>query len=224
MAYKGTGSPNNHAPSIAHSLGVVPELVICKKRSGTSNWAVVSKVGNGGVQAYLDADNGNVGTLATTGPNNVWANYFTATATVGDGGSGSAYHSPFPVTNLNVSGSTYIMYLFSSLAGVSKVGSYTGTGDASAQTIDCGFSNGARFVLIKCTSHAGQWYLFDSVRGITSTNSDPVLMLNLTNAQSTESSFFGSAVDPMQPDSSGFKVQYSDLNTNGRTFMFYAVA
>ena len=38
---------------------------------------------------------------------------------------------------------THAAYLFASLDGISKVGSYSGTG--SAQNIDCGFTNGARF-------------------------------------------------------------------------------
>jgi hypothetical protein len=53
---------------------------------------------------------------------------------------GDTYH-------VNRSGSTYIAYLFATLAGVSKVGSYTGTG--TTLSIDCGFTAGARFVLIK---------------------------------------------------------------------------
>ena len=61
-------------------------------------------------------------------------------------------------------------------------------------------------------------------RGITATVNDGVLMLNLTNAESPESSAFGSAIDAIQPDNSGFKVQYSDLNESGRTFIFYAIA
>ena len=53
---------------------------------------------------------------------------------------------------------------------------------------------------------------------------DGVLMLNNTTAQSPESSAFGASIDAIQPDSSGFKVQYGDLNQTGRTFIFYAVA
>ena len=122
----------------------------------------------------------------------------------------------------NGSSRTYIAYLFAT-SPVSKVGSYTGTG-SSAQTIDCGFSAGAKMVIIKCSSHSGQWYIFDENRGITATVNDGVLMLNQTNAQSPESSFFGASVDAIQPDNSGFKVQHSDLNQTGRTFIFYAVS
>jgi len=68
----------------------------------------------------------------------------------------------------NASGNTYIAYLFATLAGVSKVGSYTGTGTTLA--IDCGFSAGARFVLIKRTDSTGDWYVWDTARGIVAGN------------------------------------------------------
>jgi hypothetical protein len=218
VAYTGDGTPNNHAPTLTHNLGVVPEMIWVKKRNGTSNWAVVVKSGTGGIQAYLDLDNGNVGTLATTGPSNTWSDYFTSTQVIGDGGSGSAFHSPFPVTNLNVSGNTYIMYLFASLDGVSKVGSYTGTG--ASQTIDCGFSSGARFVLIKCTSqNSTPWLLFDSARGIT-TGVDPHLRLDSTDAEASQDA------NDIEPHNSGFIVNSvnNTNNGNGESYIFYAIA
>ena len=54
------------------------------------------------------------------------------------------------------SGYSYINYLFATLAGVSKVGSYTGTG--ADLNVDCGFTGGARFILIKRTDSTGDWY------------------------------------------------------------------
>jgi hypothetical protein len=57
-----------------------------------------------------------------------------------------------------------VAYLFATLAGVSKVGSYTGTG--ADLNVDCGFSAGARFILIKRTDSTGDWYVWDSARGI----------------------------------------------------------
>ena len=59
----------------------------------------------------------------------------------------------------NGSGDTYIACLFATLDGISKVGSYTGNG--SSQTINCGFSNGAKFVLIKQTnvSSGAHWFV-----------------------------------------------------------------
>lgn len=58
---------------------------------------------------------------------------------------------------------------------MSKVGSYTGNG--SSQTINCGFSNGARFFLVKRTDNTGDWWVYDSARGIVAA-ADPALALN----------------------------------------------
>jgi hypothetical protein len=117
---------------------------------------------------------------------------------------------------VNASGGDFIAYLFASLPGISKVGSYTGTG--SAQTIDCGFTTGARFVLIKCTNDAENWIVFDSERGIVSGN-DPYLSLNTTDAEITSSDF----IDPV---SSGFAVNtnFGEVNNSSNTYIFYAIA
>jgi hypothetical protein len=112
----------------------------------------------------------------------------------------------------NNSGEDYIAYLFASLPGISKVGSYTGNG--SSQTIDCGFSSGARFVLIKGVSFADNWWVFDTARGIV-TGNDPRLYLNTTAA---EHSF-----DYIDPHSSGFTVT-DFLSSSSQTYIFYAIA
>ena len=118
------------------------------------------------------------------------------------------------------SGDTYIACLFATLDGISKVGSYTGNG--SSQTINCGFSNGAKFVLIKQTdvSSGAHWFVFDTERGIVSGN-DNALKLNSQNAHITNE-------DAIDPDSSGFIVNdtggYVDVNNSGGSYIFYAVA
>ena len=105
---------------------------------------------------------------------------------------------------------------------MSKVGSYTGNGGTSVtgtgQNIDCGFSNGARFVLIKPTNAADNWFLYDSERGIVAGN-DATLQLNLTAAQSTSS-------DEIDPLNSGFTILNGNnqLNRTGREYIFYAIA
>ena len=186
-----------------HNLAVPPEILICKGREETSyGWSVIHTFANSNNAGKLNSD-------VSFGSTYSAISNFTST------------HFPRAV---DWSGQKNIAYLFASAPGVSKCGTYTGTGDASAQTIDCGFSSGAKMVIIKCVSHNGQWYIFDVDRGITNTVNDGVLMLNNTTAQSPESSAFGASIDAIQPDNSGFKVQYSDLNTSGRTFLFYAVA
>jgi hypothetical protein len=114
---------------------------------------------------------------------------------------------------VNGSGKTYIAYLFATLPGISKVGSYTGNG--GTQTIDCGFTSGAKFVIVKATD-GGNWFVFDTDRGITSSGSES-LRLNLTTAELSVS-------NAISPDSSGFIVEASYFNNSGDTYIFYAIA
>jgi hypothetical protein len=123
----------------------------------------------------------------------------------------------------NASGATFVGYLMATAAGVSKVGTYTGNG--SSQTIDCGFTGGARFVMIKCTSHTGNWAVFDSTRGLVAGN-DPSLSLNATTAENA-------GYDVVDPDNSGFIVNQlgtggtagiDDYNVTGRTYLVLAFA
>ena len=162
VCYTGTGV----ATTQAHNLGVVPELMIVKSRSGAVGWAVYCSMNGGNETGVLN------GTDAFIHLTAFWNNS-TPTATT------------FTVaTNnwVNGSGSTYVAYLFATLAGISKVGSYTGNG--TGQAIACGFSAGARFVLIKRTDSTGDWYTFDSARGLT-VGSSPYLLLNSTAAEVT---------------------------------------
>jgi hypothetical protein len=120
-------------------------------------------------------------------------------------------------TTVNASGGTYVAYLFATCAGVSKVGSYTGNG--SSQTINCGFTGGARFVLVKATSTTGNWIVADSARGIVAGN-DPALYLNSTAAEVT-------GLDWIDADNSGFVVNETATiaaNTNGVSYIFLAIA
>ena len=100
---------------------------------------------------------------------------------------------------------------------MSKVGSYTGTG--TTQTINCGFTTGARFVLIKRTDSTGDWYVWDSARGIVAGN-DPYIALNTTAAEVT-------GTDYVDTDNSGFQLSSTApaaLNANGGTYIFLAIA
>ena len=203
VAYTGDGTSSNatRTAAIPHNLGVQPEMVWVKSRSATSEWVVVHKDYGAG---YLNLSN-SFNTFPVGGIN--FDDAFTAT----DFKIGGWQQE----NNFNYSGRTFIAYLFATLAGVSKVGSYTGTG--AAQNIDCGFTTGARFILLKKTSGTGNWYLFDSTRGIVAGN-DPYLYLNTTAAQVTSR-------DGVDPLSSGFALTTdSTFNASGSTYIFYAIA
>jgi len=201
VCYTGTGV----AKTEAHNLGVVPELMIVKQRSGTNNWAVWA-TGLGTAVGTYGIDSMYLNLNSTPGDNGAFATGPTTT-----GFSVSTYGA----TNGN--GSTYVTYLFASLPGVSKVGSYTGTG--ADLNVDCGFSAGARFILIKRTDSTGDWYYWDSTRGIVAGN-DPYLLLNNGAVEVTNTDY----IDPL---SSGFTVTSSApaaLNASDGSYIFLAIA
>lgn len=191
--------------TLNHNLSAVPEMIWVKNRSASNdNWyAYHSSLGN---TKYLGLNT----TTAEATSINAWNNTSPTSTqfTVGafDGVNGS-------------SGYDYVAYLFATLPGVSKVGSYTGTG--ADLNVDCGFSAGARFIVIKRTDpgSTGDWYVWDSARGIVAGN-DPYLLLNSPAAENTSTDY----IDPL---SSGFTVTSSApaaLNASGGTYIFLAIA
>jgi hypothetical protein len=202
VAYTGTGSTQ----SISHNLSVVPEMIIIKSRSsGSTFWMVYHHAlgKNGAFPNHITLNEGNTKYSGTSG--GFAADPTNSVFTVG------------AISSWGGSGQTYIAYLFASCPGVSKVGSYTGTG--TTLNIDCGFSNGARFVVIKRTDNTGDWYVWDTARGIIAAN-DPYLLLNSTAAEVTNTDY----IDPLN---SGFQISSTApaaINANGGSFIFFAVA
>jgi hypothetical protein len=197
VCYTGTGS----ARTVSHNLGVAPEMMIVKNRSITSDWRAYSA--NLGATQNLKPNTTDAATSSTL----IW-NDTTPTSSVFSVGTSAG---------VNGSGNNHVAYLFATCAGVLKVGSYTGNG--TSQTINCGFTSGARFVMIKASSTTGDWMVSDSARGIVS-GSDPYLELNNTNAEVT-------GEDWLDTDNTGFvvnEVSGSNANTNGVTYIFLAIA
>ena len=56
----------------------------------------------------------------------------------------------------NESGGGYMAWSWATVPGLSKIGVYTGDGQ-STKNIDCGFTNGARMVMIKNCSRTSPW-------------------------------------------------------------------
>ena len=201
VAYTGTGSN----AVVKHSLSVIPEVIITKRRDATRNWAYYTNLGASTYTAAILND--------TYAPGATPASYdtaLTAQPSSTDFYVGTSY-------DCNASTGTYVAYLFATCPGVSKVGSYTGT--AADLNVDCGFTTGARFILIKRTDASGDWYVWDSVRGITAGN-DPYLLLNSTAAEVTGTDY----IDPL---ASGFTVTSnasSTVKVNTGTYIFLAIA
>jgi len=197
VCYVGTGAAN----TVTHNLATAPELMLVKRRDTVANWWVYDATTGNAKYQVLNS------TAIPVTSSTAWNNT-TPTTSVFSVGTG---------TPVNASAGTYVALLFATCPGVSKVGSYTGNG--SSQTINCGFTTGARFILIKRTDSTGDWYVWDSARGIVSAN-DPHLSLNTTAAEVTTD-------DSVDADTTGFIVNQlaaTNVNVSGASYIFLSVA
>ena len=191
VAYTGNGSAGRQ---ITHNLGATPEMIWVKLRdSYTDNWMVY----HSGL-----ATNHNL-ILDRTDATGEYTRVYSPSSTI------------FTVssdTSVNSNNLTYVAYLFASATGVSKLGSFSHT-NGSSTDVDCGFSSGSKFVLVKRKDSTGDWYVWDSTRGIVSGN-DPYTLFNTTAAEVTNTDY----IDTL---SSGFQMA-SGFTTGD--YIFYAIA
>ena len=173
--------------TVNHNLTVVPELIIQKNRTTTQGWSAWRP----GI---------NYGFLNTT------AAFTTYT-------SGTVTSTTFTPLQTGSGTSNYVAYLFASCPGVSKVGSYSGTG--ATQTISCGFA--ARFVMIKRTDSTGDWWVWDTARGMVAGN-DTRFALNSTADYLNANWVYTNA--------SGFQIVTTDatVNASGGSYIYLAIA
>ena len=202
--YEGNG--NNR--TVDHDLGVVPEMMMCWRLGpqGTPTYTVYWHKGlNGGstpedymiYMGYSLANYDYSTILNDTAP--------TATGfTLGTS------------DMVNKNADEYSMILFASLAGFQKVGYYTGNGSAG-NVINCGFTTGSRFVMIKRSDSTGNWKQYDTTRGLSSSVSMNCNANDYT-AQSDD--------DFLRQHNTGFELNTSDgeVNASGGNYIYLAVA
>ena len=187
QTYTGNGSNR----TISHNLGAVPTMMITKVRSTTNQWLVYHQgIGNTNTVKIDD-------TSASTEQTNLW-NSTTPTSSVFSVGT----H-----TGSNLNGGTFVMYLFGDKQGVSKMGSYTGNGNADGTFVYTGFK--PAFLLWKLTTAAGYGFqLVDSKRN-TFNPVNSLLFPYETHAEYTNAS------EDLDLLSNGFKIRNSDRGRNG---------
>ena len=197
VTWTGTGSN----ATVGHGLGVVPSMVIVKRRSDIENWGVY--------HASLPSA----------------AYYLVLNTTVAqDSGGATIWNSTAPTSTLltlgtstysNANTSTYVAYCFAPVAGYSAFGSYTGNGSTDGPFVYTNFQ--PRFVMIKRTDSTSSWAMFDTSRN-TFNVTDNNLFANLSDAES--------AFTVLDILSNGFKIRttLAGSNSSGGTYIYVCFA
>ena len=193
--------------TVKHSLDGIPEMILFKRYgTTTANWMAYHKDAGASNTDYLLLDN--TAAKGAFGAIN-WLNATTPTSTLVTLGSDSN----------NNAADKFIMYLFRSIAGVCKVGSYTGSGDANGPYISTGFE--PSFIMIKrAVGGAGDWNILDTSREPFNAASPLVIRANLTNAGEAGS------IGDFDILSDGFKLKAvsANANTASSTYIYLAMS
>ena len=188
-------SSTSGAITFGHGLDSAPEMIINKGLTSTGwSWLVYHKdIGTG---KYLRLND--------------------TSSTTTNAGSFSSVTSTTITNNSSNSSSDYINYCFASKRGVSKVGSYTGTG-ASGNKVYTGFE--PAFVMFKNTSSTGNWIMHDNKRDTTNPRA-PHLRANTSGAEDSGSN------EQVDFNGDGFTLKSGGQNANysGHTYIYLAFA
>ena len=202
ITYTGNGSTGQ---TIGHGLGVTPDMMMVKNRSGAYNWAVYHKDSNSSPEDYYaQLNTSNAFSLAT--------DIF---------GGSAATSTVIGVKNFNetnASSSNYVAYCFASKQGYSKFGKYIGNGNAEGPFVYTGFK--PRWIMQKnASTNATSWFIYDSKRD----TGNPLSARLAANVSDAETSATYSPFDFL---SNGFKLRDgTDIwNENGSKHFYMAFA
>ena len=195
VTFTGTG---NDGDSYGHGLTSAPELVFPKRRDATANWQGYAFDGGNSQYFYLNLPNAFVSTSGNSAAS--------SSSVITTDGSGDS----------NPNGGTVVSYCFHSVKGYSKIGRYTGNGNADGAFVYTGFK--PAWIMIKQTDGTGSWAIHDTKRG-TINPIDEDLFANLNSAESD---------NDIEKDilSNGFKLRasHSAVNGNGNSYIYMAFA
>ena len=195
VTYSGTGTQGH---TVAHGLGVAPEVIFLKARNKSQNWRVFhhKTASDGTKRLILDQTNAqeDAAFLNDTAPSST---VFTL------GASDDAW---------NASDGTYVAYCFAPIQGYSKFGSYTGNNSTDGVFVYTGFK--PAWLMVKKTDGSANWDI--TTAAISQNQIDERLRANLSNAE--ESSGY---VDFL---SNGFKMRNTNGSQNNGSYIYMAFA
>ena len=206
VTYTGTGSN----ATVGHGLGVAPAFMILKVRNnGSYQWPIYHSALSNPQTAYVylnrtDAVGTYTGFWNSTNPS-------------------STVFSLGTDAQVNGSGNTYVAYCFAPVAGYSSFGSYTGNGSTDGPFVYTGHRS--RWIMIRKSSNAGSWIIWDSARD-TYNYFQYKLAANLSSAENDAATIGYTYQETLDSCSNGFKLRSTNqfTNTNGETYIYYAVA
>jgi len=194
-----TGNATNR--TISHSLGVAPEWIVIKDTSNTESWVVGHNSIGFTKNLFLNLTN------AEASSSTIWQ----------DTAPTSSVFSIGTSDGVNKSSGAHIAYLWASVDGFSKFGSYTGNGNADGPFVYTGFKPALVILKVSSNSPTG-WIILDNKRD-TFNSVNHVLQPN-----NSETEVSGS--DNWDFNSNGFKVRttWAAANGSGYTVTYVAFA
>ena len=190
--------------TLGHGLDEAPSMIITKNRDrGGTSWGVYHSAIGATKTILLDSSGDTITSSA-------YYNNTAPTSTVFTVNSDNVAHNPG-------TSDAYVAYCFSEKSGISKFGSYTGNGSSTGPFVECGFK--PRFVMLKRTDAASNWFMYDTIRG---TNNK--LYADVPGAENSEDGGSTSS-NTILSLSSGFQLTSSNgSNQSGGTYIFMAFA
>jgi hypothetical protein len=196
--YTGNGTSG---ATIGHGLGLVPALVIVKRRDGGSGYSWYVQHKDVGPTKALFLDSNSAGGTS--------ANYWNNTAPT------SSVFSVGNDTSLNANSGTFLAYCFAEIPGYSSFGSYEGNGSTDGTFVYTGFK--PAFIMYKVTSTTDSWEMYDTTRQTFNVYGTQ-LKANLSNAETDDT-----RIDIL---SNGFKARSTNtaVNGSGASYIYMAFA
>ena len=195
VTHVGTGAVG----TIAHGLSSPPEWILTKGLDDGHAWITAHK--------SIGFDNN---TLFNT------TDAFASDSTYNNTDPTSSVFTVKNQGGVNKDGENYVNYLFHSVQGYSKIGTYKGTSNADGPFVHLGFK--PAWIILKRSSSTGNWLLYNNKMDVDN-EALTYLVSNETDAQST-------AANGIDLLSNGFKLRRTGVswNNSGDTYVYIAFA
>ena len=147
VKFVGTGAN----ATVGHGLGAAPEIIIFKSSTAISGWKMfTNQTSSPSTQVMELSDPSGVQT-----PTNPFNSTLPSSTVISLGS----------YSDVNNSGNDMMAYCFKSVAGYSKIGSYTGNGSINGPIVNTGFE--PAFLMTKQTNTTSNWVIVDNKRSTT---------------------------------------------------------